>query len=223
MYIIIGGGGKVGEVLAKHLLEAGNEIVVIEKKDEAADELARDLRGRYMVVHGDCCDSRTMEEAGMRDADEFLVVTGQDDVNLVACEIADALYHPSRVVARVNNPKNERIFQSLGINAISSTMVIARMIEEEAMSTQMRTVMSLRAGELTMVEIEIPHSTALKAEGGVRIDDLELPPPAVVVAVSHEDEFNITSGSSIIQAGDTILVCTTAKNEGEVRKALLDL
>ncbi|MBM7000140.1 TrkA family potassium uptake protein [bacterium] len=223
MYIIIGGGGKVGEVLARQLLGDGHEIVIIERRDERADELARDLRGRYMVVRGDCCDSRTMDEAGMRDADIFIVVTGHDDVNLVACEVAETLYHPSRIVARVNNPKNERIFQKLGINAISSTVVIARMIEEEALSTQMRTVMTLRNGDLAMLEVEIPHSSTLKADGGIRVSELELPPPTVLVAVSHEDEFFIVNGGTILQPGDTVLVCTTTVNEQEVRRALLDL
>ncbi len=223
MYVIIGGGGKVGEALAQKMLKAGHEVVVIEKDEETADFLSRELRGRSMTILGDACDSSVMEDAGMRDADIFVVVMGHDEDNLAACEIANTLFKPPRIIARVNNPRNERIFYKLGIEAISSTTVIARMIEEEAMSSTMRTVMSLKHGEFSMMEIEIPRSASLKAEGGVRVSDLSLPASTILVAVSSGDNFDIVNGSTVLLPGDTVLVCSRSENEVEVRRILLDL
>lgn len=223
MYVIIGGGGKVGEVLAQQLLRAGHEVVVVEKDEETVDRLARTLKGRSMTLLGDACDSTVMEDAGMRDADIFVAVMGHDDDNLVGCEIARTLFDPPRIIARVNNPKNERIFYKMGIEAISSTTVIARMIEEEAMSVQMRTVMSLKHGEFSMMEVEIPRSSSLKAQGGIRVSDLTLPASTVLVAVSNGQDFEIVSGATVLMPGATVLVCTKTENEAEVRRTLLDL
>ena len=88
MYIVIAGGGKVGSYLANVLLESGNEVAVIEQNKQLADALSVALEGRYLIICGDCCDSRFQEDAGIRSADIFVGATGQDDTNLVACEIA---------------------------------------------------------------------------------------------------------------------------------------
>ncbi len=223
MYIIIGGGGKVGEVLARQLLDLGHEVVTIELKQSVADAMAGKLRGRFMVVQGDCCDTTTMEEAGIRDADAFIAVCGHDDVNLVACEIVRALYHPGRIIARINNPRNERIFSKMGIEAISSTTVVARMIAEEALGAQMRTVISLRNGEMSLFEMEIPSSASLRDSGGVRVRDVELPDQALIVASAHGEDYGVVTPSTLLAPGDMVLVCAKASKEPAVRQALLEL
>ena len=224
MYVIIGGGGKVGEALAQKMLKAGHEVVVIEKDEETADFLSRELRGRSMTILGDACDF--LGHGGRRACATRTSSSwswGMDEDNLAACEIANTLFKPPRIIARVNNPRNERIFYKLGIEAISSTTVIARMIEEEAMSSTMRTVMSLKHGEFSMMEIEIPRSASLKAEGGVRVSDLSPAGLDILVAVSSGDNFDIVNGSTVLLPGDTVLVCSRSENEVEVRRILLDL
>ncbi len=223
MYVIIGGGGKVGTILAKRLLNSGNEVAIIENKETTVSELQHDLRGRFMVIAGDCCDSRIMDEAGMRDADLFVIATGHDDVNLVAAEISRTLYNPSRIIARVNNPKNERIFQKLGFDAISTSVLIARMIEEEALSSQVRTVMALRHGDLTMMEIVVPDSSSLKDQGGVRVSDLSIPPSTVLVAISRGNDYEVLDSTTVLHPGDALLVCTKTGSEDEIRRVIQDL
>ena len=134
MYIVITGGGKVGEYLATVLLRSGNEVVVIEQDVKVADRLSMILTGRYMIIRGDGCDSRFQEDAGIRKADVFVAATGKDDNNLVACEIASRIYNVPRCIARVNAPKNQRIFRALDIESISSTEMIANLIEEETLA-----------------------------------------------------------------------------------------
>ena len=118
MYIVIAGGGMVGSYLAQVLLRSGHEVAVIEDNLKASDYLSVILEGNYLVIHGDGCDSRFQEDAGIRGADVFVATTGKDDNNLVACEIAQRVFHVPRVVARVNNPKNLRIFQEVGIECV---------------------------------------------------------------------------------------------------------
>ena len=115
MYIVIMGGGKVGEYLASVLLGKGHEVAVLESDRDTADHLSVELQGEYLIINGDGCDSDFQEDAGIRKADVFVAVTGRDDDNLVACEIATRVFNVNRCIARVNNPKNLRIFREAGI------------------------------------------------------------------------------------------------------------
>jgi trk system potassium uptake protein TrkA len=131
MYIVINGGGKIGEFLATEMLESGHAVAVIEKNPKKAERLALLLDKAVLVINGDGCDSTVQADAGVDNADIFVATTGADDVNLVSCEIATMIHSAKRSIARVNNPKNERIFLKIGVEAVSSTFVIARMIESE--------------------------------------------------------------------------------------------
>ena len=148
MYIVIAGGGKIGSYLAGIMLKSGNEVAVIEQRLATADRLSVQLTGPYLVIHGDGCDSRYQEDAGIRQADVFVATTGQDDSNLVSCEIAQRVFRVPRCIARVNNPKNERIFREVGIECVSSTTLIANLIEEEALLGSVSVVSSLTHGNV---------------------------------------------------------------------------
>ena len=223
MYFVIGGGGKVGEMVARLLLSAGHEVAIIEQNTDRATVLSHDLKGRLLVVTGNCCDASTLREAGIEDADFLCALTGQDDGNLAVCEISKTLFNVPRAIARVNNPRNERIFTSLGIQTVSSTVVIARMIEQEIGSASSRAVLSLKHGEFAMIEVEIPNSASLRAEGGRRVSELDLPPSTVLVSVSRGDEYDTVNGRTVLMPGDTVLLCAKAEMEDDARRALLDL
>ena len=157
MYIVIMGGGKVGEYLASVLLGKGHEVAVLESDRDTADHLSVELQGEYLIINGDGCDSDFQEDAGIRKADVFVAVTGRDDDNLVACEIATRVFNVNRCIARVNNPKNRRIFREVGIESVSSTMLIANMIEEEALMGGVGVVSALSRGDIALLEIAIPQ------------------------------------------------------------------
>ncbi|MDR0888865.1 MAG: TrkA family potassium uptake protein [Coriobacteriales bacterium] len=131
MYIVINGGGKIGEYLAEKMSARGHQVAIIEKNKRKIDRLAMRLPQQVLVIYGDGCDSSFQSDAGAEHADLFVATTGTDDVNLVSCEIAMLVHDIPRAIARVNNPKNERIFHKMGIEAVSSTTIIAHLIETE--------------------------------------------------------------------------------------------
>ena len=175
MYIVITGGGKVGEYLATVLLKSGNEVAIIERSAETADRLSMILQGRYLIIRGDGCDSKYQEDAGIRKADVFVAATGQDDNNLVACEIASRVYGVPRTIARVNAPKNQRIFRALGIESISSTEMIANLIEEETLMGTVGVVTSLTHGNVVLSEIPVPHMSFHDNDEGRGTEEVGFP------------------------------------------------
>ena len=167
MYVVIAGGGKIGEYLANVLLESGNDVTIIEEDLETADRLSVVLQGRYLVIHGDGCDSKYQEDAGIRRADVFVATTGQDDDNLVSCEIAQRVFNVPRCIARVNSPKNLRIFHEVGIECVSSTTLIANLIEEETLLGSVSVVSSLTHGNVMLTEVVVPRMRHHSNDAGV--------------------------------------------------------
>lgn len=217
MYIVIAGGGKVGSYLATVLLSSGNEVAVIEENLQTADALSVMLEGDYLVIHGDGCDSRFQEDAGIRHADVFVATTGQDDNNLVACEIAQRVFHVSRVIARVNNPKNLRIFREVGIECVSSTTLIANLIEEEALLGSVSVASSLTHGDVALAEVVVPRMRHHSNDDGIEIDDIALPDGALIVAVATKDDVVVASDNIVAYPGDKAIVVADNDVLDEVR------
>jgi trk system potassium uptake protein TrkA len=223
MYVVIVGGGKVGEYLASVLLKSGNEVVVIEKDRRTADRLSIVLEGRYMVIQGDGCDSRYQEDAGIRKADVFVAATGQDDNNLVSCEIASRVYGVSRTIARVNAPKNQRIFRALGIECISSTEMIANLIEEETLMGSVNVVSSLTHGNVVLTEIAVPQMREHSSEEGVLAYDVPMPEQSLIVAVSSKDDVEVVGEDTRLFPGDSVVIASDRDKVADVRAVFREL
>lgn len=220
MYVIIAGGGKVGRYLANVMLDAGNEVVVIEKNKKTVNRLSAELEGRYMIVEGDCCDSRFQEDAGVRRADVFVAAAGADDINLMACEIASRVFHVPRCISRVNNPKNQRVFQAVGIEVVSSTPLIASLIEEEALLGGVSVITSLTSNNVALAEI----TPQLKKHAeGILAWDVPTPDDSLIMAVSGRDGVEIAGEETLIRPGDKVVVVASTDVMPEVRAVLRDL
>lgn len=217
MYVVIVGAGKVGEYLASTLLESGHEVALIEKEADTADLLSSKLVGPALVILGDGCDSKYQEDAGVRKADVFVAVTGHDDDNLVACEIAQRVFNVGRCVARVNNPRNMRIFQALEIEAISSTTLIANIIEEEAIVGSMNVISSLAHGNVILLELPIQHFKHRPTAKGIRAASIELPDDSLIVATSNGDDTSIVTEETILRPGDKVIVAVDSEVADDVR------
>lgn len=219
MYIVINGGGKVASYLARTLIESGHDVAVIEKREDVVDKLVGELPRRALVILGDGCDATYQDDAGVARADVFASVTGDDDDNLVACQLAKVAFGVPRAISRVNNPKNEHIFNALGIEAISSTSIISRMIEEEATVGDIRTLTTLRKGNMAIVEVELPKDRCTVCNKPV--SELALPKDCVLIAVIREDESTETvRGDTLLNAGDTVVAFTAVDSERALKKVL---
>ena len=226
MYIVIMGGGKVGEYLATVMLDQGHEVAVIEQARETADRLSIELQGQYLIIQGDGTDSDFQEDAGIRHADVFVVVTGRDDDNLLACEIATRVFNVPRCIARVNNPKNRRIFNIVGIESVSSTLLIANMIEEEALMGSVGVVSALSRGDIVLFEMSVPaHMRHFNPEEGVPVDALDMPEGSSIAAIDRleEGEAEVATPDSIMYPGDKAVVVAERDVVEDVRELFKSL
>ncbi|MER3398412.1 MAG: portal protein [Chloroflexota bacterium] len=217
MYIIIVGGGKVGYYLARTLINEGHEVLVIEldprKSERIADELGT------VVLRGDGCEASTLAEAGASRADMLIAVTGDDEDNLVACQVAKVRFKVPRTIARINNPKNERIFKRLGIDVtVSATNIILEHIGHEVPTHRLTRLLELRDLGLEIVEVRIPPTSPVV---GKRVAELSLPTPSVLAAIiSRGRGAQIPNAETVIQANDEVLAVVSPEVEAEFRRAL---
>ena len=217
MYIIVAGGGKVGYYLAKELVEEGHEVLVIEKDAAKCERIAEELGD--IVLWGDCCEAATMEMAGFGRADMVIAVTGDDEDNLVTCQVAKVNFNVPRTVARINNPKNEEIFKRLGIaTTVSATAAILAHIEQEIPTHPLIHLLTLKGGGLEIVEVKVPATAAVV---GKRIGDISLPQQSLIVLlVDEEGTPRVPSSDAVIRAGDEVVAVARTESEDALRAVL---
>lgn len=215
MYVILAGGGKVGRYIAVDLLKDGHDVTIIERQEGRCEQLLRDHD--LLVIHGDACDVRYLEQARPERADVFVATTGDDDDNFVACQLALTSFGIPRVISRVNAPRNEEIFQRMNIEAVSTTGLISRLIREHVTVGQLIHLYTLRAGRVNLVEIDLPDD----AQWLPPVAELELPEQSVLVAVFRGEETIIPRGDTRIGPGDQLIALTTPEFEDDLRAAVL--
>ncbi|OFW57690.1 MAG: hypothetical protein A2W01_03795 [Candidatus Solincola sediminis] len=216
MYIVISGGGKVGSFLAGNLLEKGHAVAIIEKNPAICESISTSINA--LVINGDACDLRYQEEAHVERADVFAAVTGDDDDNLVACQLAKISFDIPRAVARVNNPKNERIFNLMGIDAISSTTVIGELVERETTLGDIMTLYTLQKGKLAIIELDIPEAGSKAC--CIPIKDLGLPKGCVLVSVIRGEEAIVPHGGDSLEPCDSVIAITSVEQEDKLKDIL---
>ncbi len=217
MYIIVVGGGRVGYYLTKALLDEGHEILIIEKKATVCETIADELGS--ICFRGDGCEVATLVEVGTGRAGMFIAVTGDDEDNLVACQVAKHKFNVPRTIARIRNPKNEIIFKKLGIDVtVSSTDIILEHIEEEVPTHTLTHLLEIRDKGLEVVEIKIlPGSTTV----GKPVKELSLPPGSVLSLIIRKVGKPIVPvASTILQSEDQIIAVTPSESEEALRTAL---
>lgn len=221
MYIIVVGGGKVGFYLAKELLEEGHEVLVIEKDEHGPRSavIAEELGD--VVITGDGCEAAVLEAAGTARADMLIAVTGDDEDNLVACQVAKNRFRVPRTMARINNPKNELIFRKLGIDVtVSATAAILNQIEQELPTHRLVPLMHLRGKSgLEMVEVKIPSNAAIV---GKRADEVLLPQGSMLALIVDREGSPRLPADSIIAAEDEVIAITRIELEEQLRRALTE-
>jgi len=217
MYIIVVGGGKVGYYLVKSLLEEGNEVLVIEKNAHKCAALTDELGAN--VLQGDGCEVSYLIEAGMGRADVVIAVTGDDEDNLAVCQVARHKFNVPRTIARINNPKNERIFRQLGIDVtVSSTELILSQIEQVIPAQSLFHLLTLRNVGISFIELEIPADSPAT---GRPIRDLGIPDDSILPLLIRGGKKGIIPyGDTVLEAGDQVIAVTSEASEGTLRRIL---
>lgn len=216
MYFVIAGGGEVGFHLAKALLEANHEVMLLESDRRRAQVIQEHLGSVVMNAPAD--EGRYQMEAGCQRADAVIAVTGADPANLIICQLAKWKCRVPRVIARVNDPKNEIVFKALGIDeTISSTRVLMGVIEQELPTGGFLPLMPLTGSHLELIEAEIAAGTP---SAGKAIGALGLPAGAAVGGVVRKGVVLQTNLDTKLDVGDRIIVLSPTADEGKVRKAL---
>lgn len=217
MYIIIVGAGKVGRFLAKRLCQDKHTVALIEKDKSICYEIAQELE--VLMINGDGCDLHILQEAGVTRADVLAAVTGDDEDNLVICQLAKEKFGISRTVGRVNDPKNEAIFNALGVDVpIDATRILAKIIEEEASFADFVNLLSFKRGKLAIVRVDLPEDSPVINK---RIQDIKLPQDSVLVSIIRQDEVIVPKGDTVLQTRDDIIALTMIENEQRLISALV--
>jgi trk system potassium uptake protein TrkA len=221
MFILIVGGGKVGTYLARGLLKQQHEVVVIEKDSRKAQMMTNLLESDIAVV-GDGCDPNILIQAGVARADVVVADTGDDEDNLVVTLISKK-HSKARCIARVNNPKNKLIFESLDsehpVIVISSTEIILDIIDDRVNATTLETLARLGKGDLELVQLSIEENSPAK---GRRIADLALPTGSVIVAVDRgSGEVIVPNGETVFASGDGVIAMIKHAARADVCAALV--
>jgi len=213
--VVIIGAGKIGRHLARELSDAGHAVTVAEIDGEVARQLAESVDA--LVLEGDGTSMSILKDAEVSRADWLLAVTGQDEVNLTACELAETM-GADRVLARLNDPRNRATFDALGIPVVAVTDLISQLISREIDFFHLERIALLARGRISLIEVEVgPDIPARK------VVDLGLPAQTVIVAVTREKdggEVLVPRGDTVIEPGDRVLAVTSVDNEPEVRAAL---
>ncbi len=212
MKIVIIGGGKLGYYLVKTLLPYKHDIKIVEKTTEYSNKIATELD--VEVINGDGTDIGLLSEIGVDHADVFIAVTGKDQDNLIACQLAKRNFHVKRTIARVSNPKNISVFRELGVDhVVSSTSIIAEMIEKEIDYTGVKTLIKLRKGNLVLTEIVVSKKSIACNK---KLREIDLPDEVVIMTVIRGETTYIPNGHTVLREDDTIFVICKQDNQQQV-------
>ncbi len=217
MFVLIAGGGKVGANLARTLRDR-HEVVLIEANPARVDVLEEELGHR--VQHGDATELYVLERAGVeRPPDIVVAATGDDEDNIVICQLARERYGVDKVVARVNDLRNQQHFDLIGISpTVSATASIIALIEHEVPQHDLVHLLELRKENLEIVEVEIgEHAPCV----GRLIQDLQMPEGARLISVMRGGKAEVAVGSTELRAGDQVMAILEPGNEPELRRVLL--
>ena len=218
MFAIVAGGGKVGSNVAKTLLKRGHEVTLIEQRRDRYERLEEEFE--HQVQWGDATELFVLERAGIRRPAEIVIaVTGDDEDNLVIGQLAREKYEIDRVIARVNDPRNQALFDLLEISqTVSAMQMVLGLIEHEVPSHELIHLIELKKENLEIVEVEIDRGA--KA-AGKRVDELSLPPGARLISVMRNSKAEIAVGQTRLEAGDKVLAILEPGRERELRDLLL--
>ena len=219
MYILIAGGGKIGANLARVLLaDRKHEVTLIEQRRDRFERLEQEFE--HQVLLGDATEIYVLERAGIaRPPDIVAALTGDDEDNLIICQLSKEKYGVQKVIARVNDPRNQVHFDLLGISpTVSATRGLMALIEHEVPEHDLVHLLELRKENLEIVEVQIPQGAPA---AGMRVEKLDLPEGSRLISIMRNGRSEIAVGATELQPGDQVLAILQPGKEDELRRVLL--
>ena len=202
MYIIVVGAGKVGWNLTRELLEKEHEVTVIENNRRRYLTVEQELE--HNVSYGDASELWVLERAGIQRADMVIAVTGDDEDNMLICQVAKEKYLVDQIIARVNNPRNRQHFDLLGIKpSVSATDLILRLLEHEVPEYGLVHLLDLQEEQLEIIEVEVSVNAPA---AGQAVADVELPEGSLIISVLRGGKGFVPKGDTVIEPGDEVLL-----------------
>lgn len=210
--ILVIGAGKVGWNLARELLELGHDVKLIEQDRDRYNTVEQELEAR--ILYGDASELWVLERAGIAESEMVIAVTGDDEDNILICQVAREKYGIGRIIARCNNPRNREHFELLEITPyISATDLILRLIEHEVPRHGLIHLLDLPEERLEIIELELSERSPVV---GRRVSELEMPRGSLLISVLREGRGFVPGADTVLQAGDEVL----AVLESDVEKEL---
>ena len=217
MYIIVAGGGEVGYHLAKILLAENHEVLIIENDRKRCELISEDLGD--VVMPGQSCESRILEEVGTKRADMLIAVTGNDEDNLVVCQLAKHRFKVPHTIARIKNPKHKPLFEKLGIDlTVSSTEIIMAHIEQDLPSHPLIPLLKFKSAGLEIVEVKVSPDSKMV---GKRLGDFKMMPNSLVCLIVGKSKGpQIPTMDTMLEAEDEVIAVTETGSEEKLRSIL---
>jgi trk system potassium uptake protein len=202
-YVLVVGGGKVGFYLAKHLIERGYEVTLIEKDKDRAEWITHQL-GTVSIMVGDGDEMAFLATTGIERAGVVVACTGDDEDNLIACQLAKRKFAVPRTIARVNNPTNVKVFRTLGIDVpVSATELLMGLIEAELGHSELVRGVAVKASGASLVDVALPELSSMV---GRRVDELGLPEGEMVVCIVRNGKPVVPRPEEIVERGDELII-----------------
>jgi trk system potassium uptake protein TrkA len=217
MYIIVVGGGEAGYYIAKTLLNGGHEVLVIERDTQRCNVIEENLGN--IVIRDDGCEAATLEAVGTNRADVLIAITGDDEDNMVSCQVAKHKFNVPRTIARLKNPKHESLFRKLGVNVtVSSTNLVLANIKHELPDSPLHSLLTIKGGSLEVVNVIIPPDSSVS---GKLLCELALPEESIICLITSKGgSAQIPKPTSVLAAEDEIVAITTPENKDPLQNAL---
>src|ERR671930_1756954 len=218
MYTLVAGGGKAGANVTRSLMRMGHEVTLIEQRGDRFAQLEEEFE--HQVQHGDATELYVLERAGIgRPPDLVLALTGDDEDNLIICQIAKERYNVPKTIARVNDPRNQAHFDLLGISpTVCATSSILALVEHEVPEHELVHLLELRKENLEIVEVQIDKGSPC---AGKALEALALPDGSQVISIVRDGQAQIANGSTRLEPGDQVLAILQPGKEDELRHILL--
>jgi len=217
MNIIIVGGGKEIHFLTKAFISKGYNVTIINNNMEDSKNLAK-MHEKAIVVNGDGTKPYVLEDAGAAYSHMIIALTPKDPDNLVICQIAQKMFKLKKTFAIVNDPKNVKIFEKLGVDTVISTAsIISSLIEQRVSVDDITNLMPIEAGKVAMMEVEVRGEFPILDN---KLKDINLPKDAIISCILRGNEAVIPRGDTIIYEGDKLVILSLPKVQSETLKAI---